>query len=61
VLYTDGDRRGNFATLAIPSGSDIETPFYNVVTTQVLVNALSAAKGLSPDAPRSLSKIMVTH
>ncbi len=60
VLYTNGGRKGTLATLNIPAGSDIETPFYNVVVTQLLVNALSVAKGLTPDAPRGLNKITIT-
>ncbi|MCL2062152.1 MAG: SIS domain-containing protein [Firmicutes bacterium] len=63
VVFTDADIadiKGTRATLKVPSGTDIETPFYNVLTAQMFANALSAAKGLNPDAPRGLNKVTVT-
>ncbi len=60
ICYTDSDVKGSFATIKIPSGSGIETPFYNVVTTQLLVNNLSVSRGLNPDAPRGLNKVTIT-
>lgn len=60
ILYTDSDAKGSLATIAIPSGNGIQTPFYNTVTTQLLVNCLSTLRGLNPDAPRGLNKITIT-
>ncbi len=60
IVYTDADKKGTLSTVKIPSGSDIETPFYNVVTTQLLVNNLAVIKGNNPDAPRGLNKITIT-
>ena len=60
IVYTDTDLKGTLSTVKIPSGSDIETPFYNVVTTQLLVNNLSVIKGNNPDAPRGLKKVTIT-
>jgi len=60
IVYTDSNIKGNFDTITIPSGTDIETPFYSVVATQLLVNSLSVLRGISPDAPRGLNKITIT-
>lgn len=46
--------------LLIPNGTDIETPFYNLVTAQLLANAISTAKELNPDKPRGLKKVTIT-
>jgi len=60
IIFTDTSAKGNFATVKIPFGSDVETPFYSVVAMQSLVNALSIKKGLSPDTPRGLNKVTIT-
>lgn len=60
VVYTDTDIKGALGTISIPSGSDVETAFYSVVTTQLLVNTLSTLRGINPDAPRGLNKVTIT-
>ncbi len=45
----------------VPSaGSDVFSPFYNVVIAQMFACRLALAKGLNPDSPRSLSKVTIT-
>jgi len=46
--------------ITIPDGTDIETPFYNLVTAQILACALSTQRGLNPDKPRGLNKVTIT-
>ncbi|MCL2598290.1 MAG: SIS domain-containing protein [Firmicutes bacterium] len=46
--------------IVIPEGTDIETPFYNLVTMQILACALSTHKGISVDTPRGLNKVTIT-
>jgi len=48
------------SSITIPTGTDIETPFYNLVTAQILACALSASRGLNPDTPRGLHKVTIT-
>jgi glucosamine--fructose-6-phosphate aminotransferase (isomerizing) len=60
LVYTDTDAKGSVGTIAIPTGSDAETPFYNVAATQLLVNSLSVLRGNNPDAPRGLNKVTIT-
>lgn len=48
-------------SFSVPSaGSDIFSPFYNVVIAQMFACRLALAKGLNPDTPRSLSKVTIT-
>ncbi len=48
-------------SFSVPSaGSDVFSPFYNVVIAQMFACRLALAKGLNPDSPRSLSKVTIT-
>jgi glucosamine--fructose-6-phosphate aminotransferase (isomerizing) len=60
VVADSNEIGGTLGTIQIPQGTDVESPFYNVVSLQLLTNALSIARGLSPDAPRGLKKVTIT-
>lgn len=52
--------QGNCSFRIPKAGSDIFSPFYNVVIAQMFACRLALAKGLNPDSPRSLSKVTIT-
>ena len=55
-------RNLGICSFEIPAAqSDITSPFYNVVVGQIFACSLSLVKGLSPDHPRSLSKVTITR
>lgn len=45
-------------TVKVP---EIITPFIDIITIQILCNAIAFAKGLNPDQPRGLKKVTVTR
>jgi glucosamine--fructose-6-phosphate aminotransferase (isomerizing) len=46
--------------IVVPDGTEIETPFYNIVVAQLIANYVSSAKGIDTDNPRGLSKVTLT-
>ena len=46
--------------IKVPNGNDVETPFFNIVVSQIMANAIASAKGLRVDNPRGLNKVTIT-
>lgn len=46
--------------IIIPKGTEIETPFYNIVVAQILANATADNRGIEVDRPRGLKKVTIT-